>query len=200
MSLPARKRGELCSPAQAERLGLRGSPLLQSSLARVQDGLSSMCKHRPSAAVALAVIKGAQRFSLNDKILKTIIALGGLIAFAGLLALPSALSGNKDPELLGTGLAFFGMGAVLFAMGFYFQARALRSQINADPNLVAALQGSKRKGTCDSCKAASPVIQCTMHRVNLCTSCLVQHYDSRGCVYVPAVRKTTRSRAGAAGR
>ncbi|HVO63530.1 MAG TPA: hypothetical protein VMT53_21580 [Terriglobales bacterium] len=158
-----------------------------------------MCKHRPSAALP-AVIEDAQGFSLNDKILKTMAALGGLIAFAGLLALPSALSGDKDPELLGTGLAFFGMGAVLLALGFYFQARALRSEINADPNLLAALQGSKRKGICDSCKAASPVIQCTMHRVSLCASCLVQHYDSRGCVYVPAVRKNTRSRAGAAGR
>ncbi len=138
--------------------------------------------------------------TLNDKILKAMIIVGALVSLAGVMALPSALSGNKDPELLGTALAFFGMGAVLMALSFYLQARALRSQINADPNIIAALQAGKRKGTCDSCKAAGAVIQCTMHRVSLCPNCLAQHYDSRGCVYVPAVRKNARSRAGAAGR
>jgi hypothetical protein len=137
---------------------------------------------------------------LTDKILKTLIAVGVLICVAALLAFPAALSGNKDLELLGTALAFFGIGTLIISLSLYLQSRTLRSRINADPNLVAALQGTKRKGTCDHCRLATPVIQCTMHRVTLCASCLVQHYDSRGCVYVPAVRKTGRSRAGAAGR
>lgn len=135
---------------------------------------------------------------LTDKILNTLIVVGVLICLAALLTLPTALSGNRDQELLGTALAFFGIGTLIVALSLYLQSRALRSRINADPNLIAALQGTKRKGTCDNCKSATPVIQCTMHRMVLCASCLVQHYDSRGCVYVPAVRKTTRSRAGAA--
>jgi hypothetical protein len=137
---------------------------------------------------------------LSDKILKTLVAIGVLICFIALLTLPTALSGNKDQELLGTALAFFGIGTLIIALSLYLQSRALRSRINADPNLVAALQGSKRKGTCDNCKSATPVIQCTMHRVTLCAGCLVQHYDSRGCVYVPAVRKTARSRVATAAR
>jgi 1,4-dihydroxy-2-naphthoate octaprenyltransferase len=137
---------------------------------------------------------------LSDKILKMLIVVGVLICCAALLTFPAALSGNKDQELLGTALAFFGIGSLIVALSLYLQSRALQSQINADPNLLAALQGSKRKGTCDNCKSAVPVIQCTMHRVTLCATCLVQHYDSRGCVYVPAVRKNARSKAGAAGR
>ncbi len=142
----------------------------------------------------------AQGLILTDKILKTLLVVGVLISFAGLVAIPGALSGHKDQELLGTALAFFGLGTLLVAVSLYLQSRALRSQIDADPNLLAALQGSKRKGPCDNCKSAGSIVQCTMHRVYLCANCLVQHYDSRGCVYVPAVRKSTRSRANAAGR
>jgi hypothetical protein len=137
---------------------------------------------------------------LTDKILKTLVVIGVLICFAALLTLPTALSGNKDQELLGTALAIFGIGTLIIALSLYLQSRSLQIRINADPNLLAALQGTRRKGTCDKCKSATPVIQCTMHRVTLCASCLVQHYDSRGCVYVPAARKSTRSRAGAASR
>jgi hypothetical protein len=153
-----------------------------------------------STAGLLRFYSQQQGFILTDKILKTLIAVGVLICFAALLTLPTALSGNKDQELLGSALAFFGIGTLTISLSLYLQSRSLRSRINSDPNLVAALQGTKRKGTCDNCKSATPVIQCTMHRVTLCASCLVQHYDSRGCVYVPAVRKPARSRAGAAGR
>jgi hypothetical protein len=139
---------------------------------------------------------------VTDKILKMGAVAGVLLAFAGLLAIPGALnSETRDQELLGTALAFFGMGALIIALSLYFQARALQARINADPNLLAALNATKRKGTCDSCKSAAPLIHCTMHRVYLCGTCLVQHYETRGCVYVPAVRKTARStRTMAAGR
>ncbi len=134
-----------------------------------------------------------------DKILKVLIVAGALMSFAGLLAIPSAFYGEtRDQELLGSALAFFGIGAVIAALSFYLQARALRASINADPNLLSVLNAGKRKGTCDSCKSAIPLIQCTMHRVNLCGTCLVQHYDSRGCVYVPVVRKSAKSSRGVA--
>jgi hypothetical protein len=140
---------------------------------------------------------------VTDKICKTLIVVGLLMALAGLVAVPGALNGNNhDQELLSTGLALFGMGALISALGLYFLTRSLRARINADPNLLAALSnGNKRKGTCDSCKSAAPVILCTMHRVTLCGTCLVQHYEARGCVYVPALRKTSKTgRSAAAGR
>jgi hypothetical protein len=139
---------------------------------------------------------------VTDKIWKVLLLVGVLIAFAGLLAIPSALnSETRDQELLGTALALFGTGGLISALGLYLQARFLSARINADPNLLAMVNASKRKGTCDSCKSAAPMIQCTMHRVNLCGTCLVQHYEARGCVYVPAVRKTTKNARGvAAGR
>ncbi len=134
-----------------------------------------------------------------DRFLKILIVAGLLISFAGLLIIPGAVnSETRDQELLGTALAFFGLGALLVALGLYFQARALRASINADPNLLAVLKASKRVGTCDTCKAAAPLIHCTMHRVNLCGTCLVQHYEPRGCVYVPVVRKTARISRGVA--
>jgi hypothetical protein len=139
---------------------------------------------------------------VTDKVLKILVVVGVLISFTGLLAVPSALnSQTRDQELLATALAFFGIGALIVALSLYLQARALRARINADPSLLAAVNASKRKGTCDTCKSAPPVIQCTMHRVSLCATCLVQHYEARGCVYVPSVRKSARtSRAVAAGR
>jgi len=131
------------------------------------------------------------------------LVVGVLICFTGLVVIPSALNSEpRDPQLLGAALAFFGMGALILSLSLYFEARALRVRINADANLVEHLHASKRKMTCDNCKSSSPIIQCTMHRLNLCATCLVDHYEARGCVYVPAVRKTTgrASRAALAGR
>lgn len=144
----------------------------------------------------------ARGSNVTDKILKILLVAGVLICIAGLLAVPSALnSETRDQELLGTALALFGIGTLVVASSLYFQARVLRARITADPNLLAILNASKRKGTCDSCKTAAPLITCTLHRVNLCGTCLVQHYEPRGCVYVPAVRKTSRtSRGASAGR
>ncbi len=137
-----------------------------------------------------------------DKILKILLIAGVLVSLAGLLTVPSALYGQtRDQELLGSALAFFGMGTLMVALSLYLQARAVQARIDADPNLAALVNANKRKGSCDNCKSALPLIQCTMHRVSLCGTCLIQHYDPRGCVYVPAVRKSSKSSRGvAAGR
>ena len=119
-----------------------------------------------------------------------LIAAGGFVSFVGLLFLPSALnSQNRDESLLGAGLAIFSLGVLIVAVGFYLKTKALRAEIGSDPNRAALLNGKRRKINCDSCHQAAPVIQCTMHKMSLCSNCLSQHYDSRACVYVPAIRK-----------
>ncbi|PYX82083.1 MAG: hypothetical protein DMG70_16365 [Acidobacteria bacterium] len=119
------------------------------------------------------------------------IAAGALVSFVGLLFLPSALnSQNRDESMLGAGLAIFSLGALMIAVAFYFKTKALRGEIGSEPNRAALLNGKRRRITCDSCHQAAPVIQCTMHKMSLCSNCLSQHYDSRACVYVPAIRKS----------
>jgi hypothetical protein len=128
---------------------------------------------------------------MSKQIWNWFIAAGTLVSFVGLLFLPSALnSQNRDESLLGAGLAIFSLGALIIAVAFYFKTKALRAEIGSDPNRAASLNGKRRKISCDSCHQSAPVIQCTMHKMSLCTNCLSQHYDSRACVYVPAIRKS----------
>jgi hypothetical protein len=120
-----------------------------------------------------------------------LVAAGALVAFVGLLFLPSAFnSQNRDESLLSAGLAIFSLGALVIAVAFYFKTKALRAEIGSDPNQATFLNGKRRRSTCDSCHQAAPAIQCTMHKMSLCSNCLNQHYDSRACVYVPAIRKS----------
>lgn len=140
---------------------------------------------------------------MSQKVLTAVVGLGILVAFIGLLFLPAAFNskaGSND-NLMGGGLAVFSLGALMMASGMYAKARLLRAAIDADPNLQSLLNGAKRKGNCDSCHSAAPVIQCTMHKLSLCSSCMKQHYDPRGCVYVPSSRRSGhRSSRAVAGR
>ncbi len=140
---------------------------------------------------------------MSQKFLSAVVGLGILVCFIGLLFLPAAFntrSGTTDNSLMGGGLAVFSLGALMIGIGMYGKARLLRAAIDADPNLQSLLNGAKRKGNCDSCKSAAPVVQCTMHKLNLCASCMNQHYDPRGCVYVPSNRRTAHRSRAAAGR
>lgn len=133
---------------------------------------------------------------MPQKIYNSLIAMGALVAFVGLMFFPSALMGaNKEDNMLGAGMAIFSMGALAISIGFYFKAKSLSSP-ESD---AARLAGSKRrKGNCDACQQDAAVVQCTMHKMALCAACLSKHYDSRACVYVPAVRRSVvRSARGA---
>lgn len=136
---------------------------------------------------------------MSQKFLAGFIGIGILVSFVGMLFLPAAFNGKgTNDNLMGGGLAIFALGALMVATGMYGKARVLRSEIDSDPNMSALLNNGKRKG-CDICRTAAPVIHCTMHKTNLCSVCLNQHYDSRACVYVPASRRpTSRARASAA--
>ena len=136
---------------------------------------------------------------MSQKHWNWLIALGALVCVAGLLFLPSALGPHgQDEGILGAAGAIFGLGSMIISAGLYFKASAVRAEIAANPQLAAMLSGKRPKGTCEQCREAAPVIQCTMHKQSLCAACLVQHYESRACVYVPAVRKAAnRSARGA---
>jgi hypothetical protein len=128
------------------------------------------------------------------------IAAGVFVAFLGLVIIASGLGSRQaDGAPLAAGLAIFAFGVLAIAASFYCQALSLRSQIPADPSLSAS---GRRKQLCSVCRKALPVILCTMHKVALCSACLSEHYDSRGCVYVPAVRRvgTKNARTAAASR
>jgi hypothetical protein len=144
------------------------------SLPQVRPGIPSRTKDYP----------------MLKKMWNWLIVAGALVCFIGLLFLPSALGPhNRDESLLGSGLVIFSFGTLMIASALYFKAQALRAEIGADPARTAHQNGKRRKGTCDACRAAAPVVQCTMHKMSLCPTCMSQHYDSRACVYVPAVRR-----------
>jgi hypothetical protein len=134
---------------------------------------------------------------MPQKICNGLIAMGALVAFVGLMFFPSALMGaNKEDNMLGAGMAIFSMGALGISVGFYFKAKSLSSPEGDAARLAA---GSKRRrGSCDACQQDAAVVQCTMHKMALCAACLSKHYDSRACVYVPAIRRSVvRSSRGA---
>ena len=123
---------------------------------------------------------------MSQKICNWSIAIGAFVAFIGLMFFPSALMGaNKEENLLGAGMAIFSMGALLMSIAFYFKSRTH----GADNTSGRAAGGKRRKGNCDICQQETGVVQCTMHKMILCATCLSKHYDSRACVYVPAVRR-----------
>ena len=117
------------------------------------------------------------------------IAAGVLIAFVGLIAMAAGFASRQtDPAPVAAGLAIFALGLLSVAASFYFQARSIKSQLPQDASVSAA---GRRKPSCDVCRKAPAVIQCTMHKTSLCSTCLSAHYESRGCVYVPSVRRTS---------
>jgi hypothetical protein len=120
------------------------------------------------------------------------IAVGVLIAFVGLIIIPAGLaSRNTDTTSLSAGLAIFAMGLLTISVAFYFRARSIQSHVAANPNSSALSSGRQRKVVCDVCHKGIAVIQCTMHKTVLCPACLEGHYESRGCVYVPTIRRTS---------
>jgi len=134
---------------------------------------------------------------------KWIIAAGGMVMLLGLCMLPAALGDNHDSNTLALAACLFSLGTLVVASGIYLKARSLpqASPATARENGHAA---RKIRGGCDACQAEPPVVQCTVHRVHLCASCLAQHYDFRSCAYVPTTRRSaargTRNAAAKAGR
>ena len=135
---------------------------------------------------------------MSQKIPNWTIVLGCFVSFIGLLFIPTALTARSgDTSLLGGGMALFSIGVLMIGGSMYFKAKALGVQLN-DTSMTTMLSVKVRKGVvCDACRKSVPVVQCTMHKMSLCAHCMTEHYESRACVYVPAVRKPANKARGA---
>jgi hypothetical protein len=127
---------------------------------------------------------------MSSKTATWIIAAGAVLMFAGLCFLPTALGEHPDADLLEFGACQFSLGAMVVATGIYTKARVLQSAAG-NSRKEPATSNQRVRGGCDLCGSEAPVIQCKVHQLHLCGSCLAQHYDVRSCAYVPTSRTAT---------
>lgn len=113
--------------------------------------------------------------------------------FVALSFVPAMLRDRTDVSLMGVGASLFSFGALVMATGIYLKARFLESTTVAGEPTAGV---RRTRGGCDLCKGDAPAIQCKVHQLHLCPTCLAEHYDFRSCAYVPSTR--TRSGKGAA--
>lgn len=116
------------------------------------------------------------------------MVVGGVGAFIGLCVLPAALGDHQEDNLLGAAALFFSLGALSVAAGFYLKARTLQTNVSSGKP-ESATAPRKIRGGCDLCGTEPPVIQCKVHQLHLCATCLTGHYDVRSCAYVPSLRR-----------
>jgi hypothetical protein len=129
---------------------------------------------------------------MSSKTAAWIIAAGALMMFIGLCLLPGALGGHPDADMLELGACQFSLGALVVAVGIYVKARVLKFSIDSgEPRKESASTNQRVRGGCDLCGSEAPVVQCKVHQLHLCGSCLAQHYDIRSCAYAPTTRTAT---------
>lgn len=129
---------------------------------------------------------------MSSKTTNWIIAAGAVLAFIGLCFLPAALGDHPDPDVMEMGAFALSVGALIIATGIYIKARTLQTATTSgEPRKKAGTANQRVRGGCDLCGSEAPVVQCKVHQLHLCGSCLAQHYDVRSCVYVPTTRTAT---------
>jgi hypothetical protein len=134
---------------------------------------------------------------MSSKTANWIIAAGAVLMFIGLCFLPVALSTHPDPDLLEVGACQFSLGALVIAAGIYAKARVAQAGVpSGDSRKEPGISNQRVRGGCDLCGTEAPVVQCKVHQLHLCGSCLAQHYDVRSCAYVP----TSRTASGKTGK
>ena len=122
---------------------------------------------------------------MSSKTSNAIITGGVGMVFFALCFLPAALHADPDPSLLATGATLFSLGILAIAGGIYLKAHALQSLPRPEPPAPK----KRVRGGCELCASQEPAIQCKVHQLQLCPTCLANHYDFRSCVYVPAARR-----------
>jgi hypothetical protein len=127
---------------------------------------------------------------MSSKTANWIMVAGAVLMFIGLCFVPAALSENAEADLLELGACQFSLGALVMAAGVYAKARVAQSAIAAG-DLKTPTSNPRVRGGCDLCGSEAPVVQCKVHQLHLCGSCLAQHYDVRSCAYVPTTRTAT---------
>ena len=129
---------------------------------------------------------------MSSKTANWIIAAGAVFMVIGLCFLPAALGERPDADLLELGACLFSLGALIIAAGLYVKARMVQMEIaSGAPRKESAPSNQRVRGGCDLCGSEAPVVQCKVHQLHLCGSCLAQHYDVRSCAYVPTTRTAT---------
>ena len=135
---------------------------------------------------------------MSSKTANWIIAVGAFLMFIGLCFLPEALGEHPDADMLEIGACQFSLGAIVVATGIYAKARIVQWAIASGALPREAVVSNQRvRGGCDLCGTEAPVVQCKVHQLHLCGTCLAQHYDVRSCAFVPTTR-TVPSRSGRA--
>jgi hypothetical protein len=122
---------------------------------------------------------------MSPKTANWLITIGVLMLLVALCFAPGALHSESDPSLLAAGGGLFSLGALIIAGGIYLKARALQSQASAEPPAPK----KRVRGGCELCGTQDPVIHCRVHQLQLCPTCLANHYDFRSCAYVPSTRR-----------
>jgi len=149
-----------------------------------------------AAIVALA----AKRKKMTSRVGNWLIAIGAITLFLGLCCLPAAVGEPADPGLLAVGATLFAVGSLVCASGIYAKARILQWQGQA---YQAEMANRRSRGGCELCSSDVPVIQCRVHQLQLCATCLAEHFDPRSCSFIPPARrplsKATRGLARAQG-
>src|SRR5579872_2395915 len=129
---------------------------------------------------------------MSSKTATWIIAAGALMMFVGLCFLPGAFGEHPEADMLEIGAAQFSMGALVVAAGIYAKARVLQFAIaSGEPRKDPAAASQRVRGGCDLCGSEAPVVQCKVHQLHLCGTCLAQHYDVRSCSYIPTSRTSS---------
>ena len=128
---------------------------------------------------------------MSSKAANWIIAAGAVFMAIGLCFLPAALGERPDADLLEVGACLFSLGALLIAAGMYTKARMVQMEIASGEPRKEPTSNQRVRGGCDLCGTEAPVVQCKVHQLHLCGSCLAQHYDVRSCAYVPTTRTAT---------
>lgn len=133
-----------------------------------------------------------------SKISTGLIWLGSLSAFLSLCVLPAALEKNADGAVMALTGSLFSVGAMTIALGLYVKTRFLQAQQPQRSAPVEKENSQQRRGGCNLCGTETPVIQCKVHQLELCGSCLTRHYDYRSCSYIPREEGYSSSRTMAA--
>jgi len=128
---------------------------------------------------------------MSSKAANWIIAAGAVFMAIGLCFLPAALGERPDADLLEVGACLFSLGALIIAAGMYTKARMVQMEIASGEPRKGPTSNQRVRGGCDLCGTEAPVVQCKVHQLHLCGSCLTQHYDVRSCAYVPTTRTAT---------
>jgi hypothetical protein len=128
---------------------------------------------------------------MSSKAANWIIAAGAVLMAIGLCFLPAALGERPDADLLEVGACLFSLGALIIAAGMYTKARMVQMEIASGEPRKEPTSNQRVRGGCDLCGTEAPVVQCKVHQLHLCGSCLAQHYDVRSCAYVPTTRTAT---------